>query len=118
MSNLNPKRHKDCWKPGEHGGYREFLAKLSPEERDEHLKARASRKAMRQAMKQVTEEYQAIWTAELHNAAYKLLQKAQDKGDPIAFAAVWDRIIGKPRVDHTELIDQDRPLPFKDEDLS
>ena len=114
--NFNPKRPKQIWRPGA-TPYKDFLDGLTPEQRAEHLKQRAQRKAMKKVMKQVTEEFTNEWTAELHNAAWNVLMKARDKSDPIAFAAVWDRVVGKPKVDDDSFVDPERPLPFKDEDL-
>ncbi len=116
MNYKNAKQSVHHWKPGA-TPYKDYLAKLSPEERSEHLKKRAARKAMKKVMKQVTDEYQEQWVAELHNAAWILLQKAKFNEDPVAFATVWDRIVGKPRVDEDALVDPDRPLPFRDEEL-
>lgn len=114
--NYKRKAVVNCWKPGA-TPYKDFIEKLTPEERTAHLKKRAEKKAMKKVMKQVTEEFQEQWAAELHNAAWKILMRARDKSDPIAFAAIWDRIVGKPKVDDDALVDPDRPLPFKDEDL-
>jgi len=114
--NFNPKKPINRFKPGD-TPYKDFIESLTPEERELHLKKRAEKKAMKKVMKQVVDEYQAEWASELHNAAWKVLMKARDKSDPIAFAAIWDRIVGKPKVDDDHLVDPDRPLPFKDEDL-
>tara|TARA_R110000772_G_scaffold29399_1_gene73458 strand:+ start:1317 stop:1670 length:354 start_codon:yes stop_codon:yes gene_type:complete len=105
------------WKPGE-APYRDFLNKLTPEEYTAHLEARRRRKEMRTVMKKVTEEFQSIWVSELHNAAWKLLERARNTGDAVAFAAVWDRIIGKESSNIDLTIDQNKPLPFKDDDLA
>ena len=114
--NFNPKKPVTQWKPGS-TPYKDFLDSLTPEQKAEHLKERARKKTMKKVMKQVTDEFQDIWAAELHNAAWNVLMKARDKSDPIAFAAIWDRVVGKPKVDDDSLIDPERPLPFKDEDL-
>ena len=68
-------------------------------------------------MAMVKEEFQSLWISELHNAAWKMLERARDTGDPVAFAAVWDRIVGKPR-DNTPDVGDNKPLPFKDDDLN
>jgi len=102
------------WKPGE-APYRDYLNKLTPEEYQAHLAQRRRRKEMRTTMKKVTQEFQSIWVSELHNAAWRLLEKAKD-GDPVAFAAVWDRIVGKTQTIEIDNI-SDKPLPFKDDDL-
>ena len=114
--NYNNKQNNNKWKPGD-TIYKDFIERLTPEEREAHLKKRAEKKAMKKVMKQVTEEYQEQWAAELHNAAWSILMRARDKSDPIAFAAIWDRIVGKPKVDEDHLVDPERALPFKDEDL-
>ncbi len=104
------------WKPGE-APYADFLKSLSPEEYATHLAARRRRKEMRTVMKKVTEEFQSIWVSELHNAAWKLLERARNTGDAVAFAAVWDRIVGKSQTIEIDNI-SDKPLPFKDDDLA
>jgi len=104
------------WKPGE-SPYRDFLNSLTPEQYEAHLEDRRRRKEMRTVMKKVTEEFQSIWVSELHNAAWKLLERARNTGDPVAFAAVWDRIIGKDSSNTDDQILQNKPLPFKDDDL-
>ena len=103
------------WKPGD-TPYADYLNSLTPEEYQQHLEDRRRRKEMKTVMKQVTEEFQSIWVSELHNAAWKLLERARDTGDPVAFAAVWDRIIGK-HYKEADIEDMDKPLPFKDDDL-
>lgn len=97
--------------------YREFLDKLTPEEYAAHLEERRKRKSMRKAMEQVQSEYQDIWISQLHNAAYRCLQKALEHGDPVAFAAVWDRVVGKSHqsIDINKL--DNKPLPFSDDML-
>ena len=103
------------WKPGE-TPYVEFLNKLTPEQKEAHLKERRERKAMRNAMKEVQQEFQNVWLSELHNAAFELLKKARETKDPAAFCAVWDRVVGKPKEIELE-VSSDKPLPFTDEDL-
>lgn len=103
------------WKPGE-TPYVEFLKKLTPEQKAAHLKERRERKAMRNAMKEVQQEFQNVWLSELHNAAFELLKKARETKDPAAFCAVWDRVVGKPKEIELE-VSSDKPLPFTDEDL-
>jgi len=101
------------WKPGT-APYKEFLDSLTPAEREAHLKQRRERKAMRQVMKEVVDEYQTQWAAEMHNAAWAVLMKARNEGDAQAFAAVFDRIIGRP-VDAKP--DDGRALPWSDQDI-
>jgi hypothetical protein len=101
------------WRPGQ-APYADFLKSLSPDEKEIHLRKRRERKAMREVFKQVTEEFQAEWAAEMHNAAWAVLKRARESGDPQAFAAVFDRIIGRP-VDSNS--DQGRILPWSDKDL-
>ena len=101
------------WKPGA-SPYADFLAKLTPEEKAAHLRKRAERKAIKQAMKTVINEFQDRWIADLHNAAWRQLVKARDTGDTQAFIAVWDRIVGKP--DQEISVDDNRVLPWTDQD--
>ena len=99
------------WKPGQ-APYADYLKKLTPEQREAHLKKRRERKAMREVMKQTVMEYQAQWASELHNAAWAVLMKARREGDAQAFASVFDRIVGRP----TEVrSDEGRALPWSDE---
>ena len=107
--NLIPHR----WEPGT-SPYAEYLAKLTPEEKALHLRQRAERKAIKQAMKTVVSEYQERWVSNLHNAAWQQLMKARDSGDTQAFIAVWDRIIGKPETEIS--VDDNRVLPWTDQD--
>lgn len=106
------KRQKHRFKPG-NSCYKDFINSLSPEEYQEHLAERRRRKAMRQAMQTVANEFQSEWISAIHNAAWKTLQRALETGDPVAFATVYDRIIGKP--DKTQISEEDRPLPFSDD---
>jgi len=101
------------WKPGQ-APYADYLKKLTPEQREAHLKKRRERKAMRQVMKEVVEEYQTQWASELHNAAWAVLMKARREGDAQAFAAVFDRIVGRPQEVRT---DEGRVLPWSDQDI-
>lgn len=106
---------KITWEPGQ-APYAEFLKKLTPEQKAAHLKERKERKAMKTAMKEVVEEYQTKWIAELHNAAWAQLVKARESGDTQAFVAVWDRIVGKPQEADFDANSM-RPLPWTDQDL-
>ena len=115
---MNYKKGRQPPKPWQPGAtpYKDYLEKLTPEEYEAHLEQRRKRKEMRTVMKKVTEEFQSIWVSQLHNAAWKILERARDTGDAVAFAAVWDRIIGKTH--HIEVDNiSDKPLPFKDDDL-
>lgn len=103
------------WEPGT-APYADFLKSLTPEQKAAHLKERKERKAMKVAMKEVVEEYQTRWIAELHNAAWAQLVKARESGDTQAFVAVWDRIVGKPQESDMDASSQ-RPLPWTDSDL-
>ena len=104
---------KPLWEPGK-AVYSEWLKELTPEQKAEHLRKRAEKKAIKIAMQAVVQEYQSRWTAELHNAAWAQLVKARDSGDTAAFVAVWDRIVGRPQdTDRTDITD--RPLPWRDE---
>jgi len=116
---MNYKRNQKglkSWKPGE-TPYVEFLNSLTPEQYQQHLEDRRRRKEMKTVMKKVTDEFQSIWVSELHNAAWRLLERARDSGDPQAFAAVWDRIIGKDWAGDNIDTSGNKPLPFKDDDL-
>lgn len=104
---------KHQWNPG-HAPYAEWLKKLTPEQRAAHLQKRREKKAMKQAMKEVVEEYQHRWVAEMNMAAWKVLQRARETGDPQAFIAVYDRIIGRPQEAQQ---DDNRPLPWSDADI-
>jgi len=99
------------WKPGA-TPYADYLAKLTPEQKQAHLQERAKKKAMKKAMDDVIKEQQEMWIAQLNNSAAKLLENAEKKGDVQAFIAVWDRIIGKPKEDIH--LDTNKPLPFTD----
>lgn len=113
MAKPNPIPGNKAWKPGT-APYADFLKSLTPEQKAEHLRQRRERKAMRQVMKELVEEYQTQWAAEMHNAAWAVLMKARNTGDPQAFAAVFDRIVGRP----TETKPDDgRALPWSDEDI-
>lgn len=102
-------RHQ--WQPGR-TPYYEWLAKLTPEEREAHMAKRRAKKAMKEAMRQVIEQYQNQWCAEIHTAAWAVLQRARNTGDPQAFMAVYDRIIGRPA---DTPADAGRPLPWSDD---
>lgn len=101
------------WKPGS-APYADFLKSLTPEQKEIHLRKRREKKAMREVFKQVVDEFQNQWAAEMHNAAWAVLIKARNTGDPQAFAAVFDRIIGRP-VDTNS--DEGRILPWNDKDI-
>jgi hypothetical protein len=103
------------WIPGR-GVYSEWLKTLTAEQRALHLQERAQRKSMKTAMKEVVEQYQSQWIAEMHNAAWAQLAKARDTGDTAAFVAVWDRIVGRPQ--EQDMSDQNqRALPWTDDNL-
>jgi lysyl-tRNA synthetase class I len=113
VSKPNPIPNSKPWKPG-YAPYSEWLKNLTPAEKEAHLKKRREKKAMRQVMKEVVEEYQTQWAAEMHNAAWAVLMKARNEGDAQAFATVFDRIIGRP----TEVKPDDgRALPWSDQDI-
>lgn len=99
--------------PG-NNAYRDFLETLTPEAYEQHLAERSKRKSMRQAMERVQNEYQDIWISQLHNAAFRCLEKAMIHGDPVAFATVFDRIVGKP-TQKIEVNSEARALPFTDD---
>jgi cell division inhibitor SulA len=103
------------WEPGQ-APYAEWLKKLTPEQKAAHLQKRKEKKAMKVAMKEVVEQYQTRWIAELHNAAWAQLVKARESGDTQAFVAVWDRIVGKPQESDMDANNM-RPLPWTDSDL-
>jgi lysyl-tRNA synthetase class I len=113
MSKPNPIPNAKPWKPGT-APYAEWLKKLTPEQREAHLRKRREKKAMREVMKQVVDEYQTQWAAEMHNAAWAVLMKARDTGDAQAFAAVFDRIVGRPQEAKP---DDGRALPWNDADI-
>ena len=113
MAKPNPIPGNRAWKPGT-APYADYLKSLTPEQKEAHLKQRRERKAMREVMKQVVEEYQTQWAAEMHNAAWAVLMKAPNEGDAQAFAAVFDRIIGRPQEARP---DDGRALPWSDQDL-
>ncbi len=100
--------------PKGNDSYARFLKGLTEEEYAAHLEERRKRKSMRQAMERVQNEYQDIWISQLHNAAFRCLEKAMVHGDPVAFATVFDRIVGKP-TQKIELNSDDKPLPFDDD---
>ena len=113
MSKPNPIPNAKPWKPG-HAPYAEWLKALTPAEKEAHLKKRRVKKAMRQVMKELVDEYQTQWAAEMHNAAWAVLKKARTEGDAQAFATVFDRIVGRP----TETKPDDgRALPWSDQDI-
>lgn len=101
--------------PKGNNAYRDFLDSLTPEQYEAHLEERRKRKSMRQAMERVQNEYQDIWISQLHNAAFRCLEKAMVHGDPVAFATVFDRIVGKPMQKIELNSDDDKPLPFNDD---
>jgi cell division inhibitor SulA len=103
------------WVPGK-AVYSEWLKTLTADERTLHLQQRAQKKAMKTAMREVVEQYQHQWIAELHNAAWRQLVKARESGDTQAFVAVWDRIVGRPQEQDLDTAAQ-RPLPWSDSDL-
>lgn len=105
---------KKVWQPGV-TPYADYLKSLSPEEKAEHLERRRRKKNMKRAMAAVTEQYQAQWISELHNAAWAQLIKARETGDTAAFVAVWDRIVGRPQ--DTAQTETERPLPWSDQDI-
>jgi len=109
----NPIPNARPWKPGS-TPYADYLNSLTVEERAAHLKKRRDKKAMRQVMKEVVEEYQTQWAAEMHNAAWAVLMRARNTGDAQAFATVFDRIVGRP---HEARPDDGRALPWSDQDL-
>ena len=113
MTRPNPIPGNKAWKPGT-APYADYLRGLTADEREAHLKKRRERKAMRQVMKEVVEEYQTQWAAEMHNAAWAVLMKARNTGDAQAFAAVFDRIIGRPQEAKS---DDGRALPWSDQDI-
>ena len=106
---------KTQWVPGK-AVYSEWLKTLTPDQRALHLQQRAQRKSMKTAMRQVVEQYQTQWIAELHNAAWRQLVKARESGDTAAFVAVWDRIVGRPQ-EQDQTDDNQRALPWSDSDI-
>ena len=107
--------HKPVYKfQKNNSAYGDFLRSLTEEEYAQHLEQRRKRKSMRAAMKKVAEEHQSIWISQLHNAAYRCLEKAIVNQDAVAFATVWDRLIGKPDI-KVDVTNDDRALPFNDD---
>ena len=100
--------------PKGNNAYGDYLAGLTDEEYAAHLELRRKRKSMRAAMKKVAEQHQEIWISQLHNAAYRCLEKAIVNQDPVAFATVWDRLVGKPDI-KVDVTSDDKPLPFNDD---
>ena len=113
MSKPNPIPNSKPWKPGT-APYADYLKTLTPAEKEAHLRRRREKKAMRQVMKEVVEEYQTQWASELHNAAWSVLMRARREGDAQAFATVFDRIVGRPQEVKP---DDGRALPWSDQDI-
>jgi hypothetical protein len=84
------------WKPGEYGGYSNWLKTLTPEEYSLHMKKRAQKRTMKAAMKAAQEAMQEEWISSLDKAAASVLNKAIQTGDAQALQVVWDRYVGKP----------------------
>jgi hypothetical protein len=83
------------WLPGK-SPYAEYLHKLTPEQKAEHLKERANRRTMKKAFEIVVSNYQAEWIAKINKAMLAVIDRAIETGDPACLVAVADRIIGKP----------------------
>ena len=101
------------WQPGA-TPYRDFLDSLTAEQREQHLREQRERRHMRQVFQETVQEFQNRWAAEMHNAAWAVLMRARDQGDAQAFAAVFDRIVGRQTTENTDAV---RPLPWQDEDI-
>lgn len=113
MSQIRTPPEGRRWQPGR-APYAEWLKTLTPEQREAHLLDRRKRKAMREVMRQTVAEYQAQWAAGIHNAAWRVLERARTTGDATAFMAVWDRIVGRSADMPTT---DGQPLPWSDQDL-
>jgi hypothetical protein len=83
------------WEPGK-AVYSEWLKKLTPEEREQHLANRRNKRTMRKAYEQVVLAQQSEWIRKINQGVIAVLDRAIRDGDPAALTAVFDRIIGKP----------------------
>jgi type III secretory pathway component EscR len=103
------------WKKGVNP-YRVFLESLTPEEYKAHLEERKHRRQLKRAMEEVFAAQTSSWLALLNNSAAKLLQRAAETGDPQAFVAVYDRLIGKPTLNIDAELSEKPVLPWRDDD--
>jgi len=100
------------WKPGD-SPYADYIKSLTPEQLEAHKIKRAVKKSMKKSMQIIVEQQEAHWLAALNNAGAAVLAKAALKGDPQAYMAVYDRIIGKPQTE--VIIDTETPLVWNDD---
>lgn len=87
--------------------YHNWLKALSPEEREQHLIERKNKVTMKQAMKEQLQSQQDMWLNALVAAGKSVLERAQTQGDPQAFSAIWDRVVGKPETTMDIKVEQD-----------
>ena len=101
IKNLTPMSKDD---PRHYGNWRKSLP---PEQLEQH-KLEAHRKhTIKQAMKADIERLQTEWIGKLRLAAGAVLTRATEQGDPAAFTAIWDRVIGRPETVMDIKVEQD-----------
>ena len=87
--------------------YPNWLKSLTPQQKEEHVLELKRKKTIKQAMKADIERLQTEWIGQLQLAAGAVLNRATEQGDPAAFTAIWDRVIGKPETIMDIKVEQD-----------
>lgn len=90
----NPNWFRGCVAP-----YAQFLANLTPEQREEYHRRRKEDHrllTMRDQMLDIFRQHNDKWTIMLEEAVMSVLNRAIEQGDPQALNSVWDRVVGRP----------------------
>ena len=87
--------------------YGNWLKTLTPEQKEAHYLESKRKQSIKQAMKADIERLQSEWIGQLRLAAGAVLNRATEQGDPAAFTAIWDRVIGKPETIMDIKVEQD-----------
>ena len=88
---------------GENNSYKRFLDTLSPEQYEKHLEQRRINMAITHTVRTTVNELwnksvlenNETWNILLQRAAQSVLERAIERGDPQAFTAITDRLLGK-----------------------
>jgi hypothetical protein len=110
MPRGNPKGNPQNLKPftrDDPRHYGNWVKTLTPEQRQQHLLEAERKATIKQAMKAEIERLQKEWIDKLQMAAGAVLHRATVEGDPAAFTAIWDRVIGRPETIMDIKVEQD-----------
>lgn len=96
------------WVPGV-SPYGEWLKKLTPEEKEDHLKQRRAKKSLKKSQQMLDHARLEFWLSAMNEVEMAMLAKAKN-GDVQAYIALHDRKIGKPT--ETIITESEEILPW------